>query len=61
MQDLVNHLRGQRVRFMRLYVIKQRDGSEAMWNLLMQEDAGLDTMSYVDYLCYIHRQIQNAS
>lgn len=46
---------------MRLYVIKQRDGSEAMWNLLMQEDAGLDTMSYVDYLCYIHRQIQNAS
>lgn len=60
LRALIDRLRGQRPRFLRVYVIRQRDGSEAKWNLQMMEDAGLDTMSYVDFLCYMHRQIQSS-
>jgi protein transport protein SEC24 len=60
LRALIDRLRGQRPRFLRVFVVRQRDGSEAKWNLQMMEDAGLDTMSYVDFLCYMHRQIQSS-
>eukprot|EP01134_Creolimax_fragrantissima_P005944 CFRG5944T1 len=59
LRRLVDHVRTSRQRFLKLLVVRQRDPSEIGWNLLMVEDAGLDTMSYVDFLCYMHRQIQN--
>ncbi|KNC80263.1 hypothetical protein SARC_07373 [Sphaeroforma arctica JP610] len=59
LRKLVEHVRTTRQRFLKLHVVRQRDPSEIGWNLLMVEDAGLDTMSYVDFLCYMHRQIQN--
>ncbi|XP_004346230.1 protein transporter Sec24-like CEF [Capsaspora owczarzaki ATCC 30864] len=60
MRLFVDILRRQRLssRFLRMSIVKQQDASEVAFLNMLAEDKGPDTMSYVDYLCHIHRIIQ---
>eukprot|EP00128_Syssomonas_multiformis_P002141 Colp12_sorted_trinity150504_noHs@25632 len=58
-RDIVEQVRSERERFLKLDIIRQKDATESRFIHYMLEDKGLDTMSYVDFLCYIHRQIQS--
>ncbi|QRV76516.1 transporter protein Sec23 [Ceratobasidium sp. AG-Ba] len=53
-----NLLRG---RTLPLHVVRQNmDGAEIEFSNLLVEDMNNDAMSYIDYLCYIHKQINQA-
>ncbi|KAK9760738.1 COPII coat Sec23p-Sfb3p heterodimer component [Basidiobolus ranarum] len=57
---LVDHLQKGRVRYPVLQIVRQSmDQVELEFANLLVEDKNNDNMSYVDYLCFIHRQIQN--
>jgi protein transport protein SEC24 len=47
-----------RNRFPQLQVVRQQDPLEPYFMSLLVEDKSFDNMNYVDYLCYVHRQIQ---
>eukprot|EP01135_Chromosphaera_perkinsii_P009393 Nk52_evm69s1737 gene=Nk52_evmTU69s1737 len=55
---VINYVRLQRKGYLRLHIVRAKDAAESKFLPLMVEDKFLDTMSYVDFLCYIHRQIQ---
>eukprot|EP00052_Salpingoeca_macrocollata_P001715 m.27111 g.27111 ORF g.27111 m.27111 type:complete len:849 (-) comp11617_c0_seq1:48-2594(-) len=55
---IVAALRAERPTFMRLSIAKQKDVSEATFGRLLVEDKHNDQMSYVDFLCHVHREIQ---
>lgn len=56
---LVNEIRRQRCSLMRLRVVKRSDPCEAGFFNMLAEDRSAAGMSYVEFLCYVHRQIQN--
>ncbi|ORX81264.1 hypothetical protein K493DRAFT_242055 [Basidiobolus meristosporus CBS 931.73] len=59
-QTLVQHLQKNRVRYPVLQIVRQSmDQVELEFANLLVEDKNNDNMSYVDYLCFIHRQIQH--
>lgn len=57
---LLDAVRKQRGNFLRLRVVRRGDtaGEPAFYSLLV-EDRSLAGMSYVEYLCAVHRSIQN--
>lgn len=59
----VNHVldvvRQQRGCFMRTRVLKRGDPLEPAFFAALVEDRSPAGISYVEYLCHIHRQIQN--
>ena len=61
--SIIEYLRSSRPRFMQLTIVRQgMDPQQQMrFANLMMEDTNLDNMSYVDYLCSIHRNIQSQS
>lgn len=59
LQDLLNKIRLQRSSFMRLRVARKGDPAEAHFFALLVEDRSSAGMSYVEYLCQVHRLIQN--
>ncbi|KAK3254205.1 hypothetical protein CYMTET_36578, partial [Cymbomonas tetramitiformis] len=56
---LVNEIRRQRCSLMRLRVVKRADPCETAFFSMLAEDRSAAGMSYVEFLCYVHRQIQN--
>jgi len=56
---VLDEIRRQRCKFMRLRIIKRNDGLETAFFNLLLEDRSVIGMSYVEFLCHIHRQIQN--
>ncbi|XP_049838119.1 protein transport protein Sec24C isoform X1 [Schistocerca gregaria] len=59
-RSLVNAVRQQRHRCMRLTLVRQRDKLEMVFKHFLVEDRGLDgSASYVDFLCHMHREIRN--
>ncbi|KAK9718103.1 COPII coat Sec23p-Sfb3p heterodimer component [Basidiobolus ranarum] len=60
LRALLHHLQKDSVRYPMLQLVRQSiDRSESKFASLLVEDKNNDNMSYVDYLCFIHRQIQN--
>eukprot|EP01026_Neomeris_dumetosa_P028979 TRINITY_DN2347_c0_g1_i2.p3 TRINITY_DN2347_c0_g1~~TRINITY_DN2347_c0_g1_i2.p3 ORF type:complete len:119 (-),score=13.17 TRINITY_DN2347_c0_g1_i2:420-776(-) len=57
--QLMTRLRKQYGRYMRLRVCKRADLQEAQFHLQLVEDRNTSGMSYVEYLCHVHRLIQN--
>ncbi|KAK9729542.1 COPII coat Sec23p-Sfb3p heterodimer component [Basidiobolus ranarum] len=59
-RTLMKVLQQEKVRYPNLQIVRhQMDQAELEFSNLMVEDKNNDNMSYVDYLCFIHRQIQN--
>eukprot|EP01025_Chloroclados_australasicus_P045131 TRINITY_DN4924_c0_g1_i11.p1 TRINITY_DN4924_c0_g1~~TRINITY_DN4924_c0_g1_i11.p1 ORF type:complete len:931 (-),score=84.22 TRINITY_DN4924_c0_g1_i11:306-3011(-) len=56
---LMNKLRKQYGRYMRLRVCKRSDQYDILFHLQLVEDRNTAGMSYVEYLCHVHRLIQN--
>ncbi|GFR39599.1 hypothetical protein Agub_g59 [Astrephomene gubernaculifera] len=59
LQDLLTKIRLQRSSFMRLRVARKGDPAESAFFNMLVEDRSTAGMSYVEYLCQIHRLIQN--
>lgn len=60
LQNLANYMQSQRSRHLTFHVVRQgMDQIELEFSNLLAEDKFNDNMNYVDYLCFIHRQIQH--
>ncbi|KAB5592352.1 Protein transport protein sec24 [Ceratobasidium theobromae] len=60
-RNLITHGNLLRGRVLPLHVVRQNmDGAELEFSNLLVEDTNNDAMSYVDYLCYEHKQINQA-
>lgn len=59
-RSVVTAMREERSPFMKLNIVKQKDPSENYFLRCLVEDKFNDQMSYVDFLCHVHREIQVA-
>uniref|UniRef100_A0A8D9ENZ4 Protein transport protein Sec24C n=2 Tax=Cacopsylla melanoneura TaxID=428564 RepID=A0A8D9ENZ4_9HEMI len=59
--DIVDYVKSNRPRSMRLTVVLQKDKLEVVLRQFLIEDRGYteQQMSYVDFLCHIHKEIRN--
>nr|XP_058910181.1 protein transport protein Sec24C isoform X3 [Kogia breviceps] len=58
-QGLIDSLRAQRSRYMKLIVVKQEDKLETVFKHFLVEDKSLSGgASYVDFLCHMHKEIR---
>lgn len=59
-RDLVDMIRQERARYLKLTIVRQRDKLEPWFNHFLVEDKGMNgSSSYVDFLCHIHKEIRN--
>jgi protein transport protein SEC24 len=56
--ELLTALRQNRCSFMRLRVAKKGDPYYPLFANMLVEDRSTAGMSYVEFLCHVHRQIQ---
>jgi hypothetical protein len=56
---VLDAVRQERASFMRLRILKRGDPLEPQFFNSLVEDRSPAGMSYVEYLCHVHRQIQN--
>ena len=57
---LLDEVRRQRSAFLRLRVLRRGDPLEpAFYHALVEDRSPTAGMSYVEFLCFVHRQIQN--
>lgn len=60
MRQLLKRVNEGRPRRVKLFVIKQGDGLESwMRKFLVEDRYATNSVSYVDFLCQIHREIRN--
>ncbi|XP_049711035.1 protein transport protein Sec24C [Elephas maximus indicus] len=58
-RGLIDSLRAQRSRYMKLIVVKQEDKLETLFKHFLVEDKSLSGgASYVDFLCHMHKEIR---
>lgn len=57
--ELLNTVRLSRASFMRLRLAKKGDAFYPLFVNLLVEDRSTAGMSYVEFLCHVHRQIQD--
>jgi len=55
---IINWIRQTRSTYQEILILKQNDPMEPTFFLYLLEDKSHDTMSYVDFLVHVHRQIQ---
>ena len=59
LHDLLGAARRERCAFMRLRLARKGSPEEAAFLGRLVEDKGMAGMSYVEFLCQLHRLIQN--
>uniref|UniRef100_A0A8W8MRJ5 Protein transport protein Sec24C n=1 Tax=Magallana gigas TaxID=29159 RepID=A0A8W8MRJ5_MAGGI len=60
LRDAINSIRGERCRYMKLTIVRQRDKLEPWFNHFLVEDKGNNgSASYVDFLRHIYGEIRN--
>ncbi|KAM4852158.1 protein transport protein Sec24C [Thomomys bottae] len=58
-RGLIDSLRAQRSRYMKLIVVKQEDKLEMLFKHFLVEDKSMNGgASYVDFLCHMHKEIR---
>ncbi|XP_032825044.1 protein transport protein Sec24C isoform X1 [Petromyzon marinus] len=58
-RDMIDSIRAERPRYMKLMVVKQRDKMELLFKHLLVEDKSLNGgATYVDFLCHMHKEIR---
>ena len=60
-QQIVDTIAHERHTIHPIRIVKQKDPAEAFFASALVEDKSNDALSYVDFLCLVHREIQNAS
>jgi len=59
-RDIVSGIREERGRHMKLVIVRQRDKLEPVFQQYLMEDRSANgSISYVDFLCHIHKEIRN--
>ncbi|VDK78260.1 unnamed protein product [Litomosoides sigmodontis] len=56
---IIDQMNMNRLRHMKLFIIRQQDALEAWMKKFLVEDRTSNMLSYVDYLCNIHREIRS--
>lgn len=56
---IIDRMNMNRLRHMKLFIIRQQDALEAWMKKFLVEDRTSNMLSYVDYLCNIHREIRS--
>ncbi|XP_010888553.3 protein transport protein Sec24D [Esox lucius] len=60
LRSMIEALLDQRPKSMKLLIVRQKDRSEMLFRQHLVEDKGLHGgASYMDFLCYVHREIRN--
>ncbi|XP_050311772.1 protein transport protein Sec24C [Anthonomus grandis grandis] len=60
LRRIVEEIRRERHRHMRLTIVRQREKLEPVFKHFLVEDRGTDgSASYVDFLCHMHKEIRN--
>uniref|UniRef100_A0A5B6ZX03 Uncharacterized protein n=1 Tax=Davidia involucrata TaxID=16924 RepID=A0A5B6ZX03_DAVIN len=59
LNEVVNEIRRQRCSYLRLKLCKKGDPSGMLFYSCMVEDKTQSGLSYIEFLVYVHRQIQN--
>jgi protein transport protein SEC24 len=60
LRAIVDYIQAQKARYLNLILVRQgKELYELDFANQLAEDKNNDNMSYVDYLCAIHRMIQN--
>lgn len=55
----MSQLQSTRVKYLALHVVRQeKDSIEFMFATWMSEDRNAEVQTYVDYICVLHRKIQ---
>ncbi|XP_078399367.1 protein transport protein Sec24D [Cetorhinus maximus] len=58
-RSIIANIRNQNPYSMKLIILKQKDKSEGIFRQFLMEDKGLHGgASYVDFLCYVHKEIR---
>jgi len=59
-RDIIDTIQAERPRCMRITLVRQRDKLENVLRHFLIEDRGTHgAPSYVDYLCYLHKEIRS--
>ncbi|XP_051897554.1 protein transport protein Sec24C [Pristis pectinata] len=59
LRSMVDAIRAQRPRFMKLLLVKQEDKMEVLFkHFLMEDKSANGGASYVDFLCHMHKEIR---
>ncbi|XP_059802400.1 protein transport protein Sec24C-like [Hypanus sabinus] len=59
LRSMVDAIRAQRPRFMKLLIVKQEDKMEVLFkHFLMEDKSANGGASYVDFLCHMHKEIR---
>ncbi|KAF9185975.1 COPII coat Sec23p-Sfb3p heterodimer component [Haplosporangium sp. Z 767] len=59
LRTIADYMQQQRAKYLNLMIVRQDRDHELEFSNMLVEDKNNDAMSYVDYLCAIHRMIQN--
>ncbi|KAI7886500.1 hypothetical protein K492DRAFT_156094 [Lichtheimia hyalospora FSU 10163] len=58
--DIVRQLQSERSRYLQLRIVRQdKDPQEFVFSTWMVEDRNAEVQTYVDYMCVLHRKIQD--
>ncbi|MBN3285783.1 SC24D protein, partial [Polyodon spathula] len=59
LRSIIDNIHRQRPHSMKLMIVKQKDKPEMIFRQFLVEDKGLyGGASYVDFLCYVHKEIR---
>ncbi|TMS38858.1 hypothetical protein L596_005490 [Steinernema carpocapsae] len=57
-RHMLQHCHEGRQRYMKIHIIKQQDSLEPWMKKFLVEDKAQSSNSYVDFLCFVHREIR---
>ncbi len=60
-REVLDHVQRDYAPYMNLHIVKQKDPNEIPFHQFLVEDKVNDNMSYVDFLCFVHKEIQASS
>lgn len=56
---IMRQLQSQRSKYLALHIVRQeKDSIEFLFSTWMSEDRNAEVQTYVDYMCVLHRKIQ---